>query len=105
VVAVSALGTRIKLQALRDLITQFAGAKLELSFDALLSRSIGRSLQELSPHTAVAWEIGSGSKRRLIELPDVANAPLSRIQRLIENDSASAIRNRFRGRSHFAFDL
>jgi pyruvate/2-oxoglutarate dehydrogenase complex dihydrolipoamide acyltransferase (E2) component len=89
-VAVAALGTRIKLQALRDLITQFAGAKLELSFDALLSRSIGRSLQEISPHTAVAWEIGSGSRRRLVGLPDVDNAPFSRIQRLIESDSATA---------------
>jgi hypothetical protein len=94
-VAVSALGTRIRLQALRGLIAQFAGAKLELSFDALLSRSIGRSLQELSPHAAVAWEIGSGSARRLVPLTDIANAPFGRIQHLFGSGSATAAAGAF----------
>jgi hypothetical protein len=90
-VPVSALGTQIDLHAVDDLISQFSGANLELSFHALMLRSIGRVIEDLAPGATIAWEAGSGSGRRLVNVVDAAGAPFGRIRGLIEAEAAAPV--------------
>jgi pyruvate dehydrogenase E2 component (dihydrolipoamide acetyltransferase) len=85
--AVSAIATQIDVGKARDLLSQFADAKLPLSLNALFVRAAARNLAAIDVKVAIGWE--TGTARRDIRIDDGVSLSLGAIQARIESEDGA----------------